>query len=53
MPASPTPPPVKPFASSLLRSLYADNARVYYKTHSLSRSIGGTVRNSHAVGRRT
>ncbi len=42
-----------PFYSSLLRSLYANNSLVYYKPNSLSWSIGSTVKNSHAVSKRT
>lgn len=42
-----------PFYSSLLRSLYTNNAQVYYKKGSLSWSIGSTVRNSRAVRKRT
>ena len=42
-----------PFFSSLLRSLYSDNSRVFYKSNSLSWSIGSTVRNSRAVSKRT
>ena len=44
---------VPPFYSSLLRSLYSNNSLVFYKPHSVSWSIGSTVRNSGAVARRT
>ncbi len=47
------PSPTKPFMSSLLLPLYANNSQVYYKTHSLAWSIGSTVRNSSAVSKRT
>jgi len=54
-PTPPTPPapPVNTFFNNLVRSLYTDNAQVYYKPHSLSRSIGNTVRNARAVSKRT
>ena len=48
-----TQPNGRNFASSLLRSLYANNAQVYYKPHSLSSSIGHTVSNARAVSKRT
>ena len=47
---SPPPPPPPRF---LMRSLFTNNAQVYYKPHSLSRSIGNTVRNARAVSKRT
>ena len=48
---SSTPPP-RPFFS--MRSLYTNNAQVYYKSHSLSTGSGGSgVRNSRQKQRRT
>jgi hypothetical protein len=53
----PTPPPSPPspppsYFSRMVGSLYSDNTK-FYKAHSLSASIGSTVRNSRAVARRT
>ena len=48
-----SPPVYKPFYSSLLLPLFANNAQVYYKKGTLSWSIGSTVRNSGAVRKRT
>lgn len=39
--------------SKMVRSLFSDNSRVYYKPNSLSWTIGSTVRNSRAVSKRT
>jgi hypothetical protein len=44
---------VNTFYNSLLWSLYSDNSRVFYKSNSLSSSIGSTVRNARAVSKRT
>ena len=49
---APTPP--APTHSFSMRSLFTDNARVYYKTHSLSTGGGGSgVKNSRHKQRRT
>ena len=49
---APTPP--APTHSFSMRSLFTDNARVYYKTHSLSSGGGGSgVKNSRHKQRRT
>ncbi len=49
---NPTPIPYR-FSMKLCCSLYSDNARVYYKPHSLSSGGTGTVRNSSTKSRRT
>jgi surface protein len=51
-PPPPPPAPPAPFYG-MVQSLYSDNSLVYYKPHSLSASIGSTVRNSRAVAKRT
>jgi hypothetical protein len=39
--------------SSSMKSIFADNSRVYYKPHTLASGGVGTVRNSHSKSKRT
>ena len=39
--------------TSYMRSVFSNNAQVYYKEHSLQSSGAGTVSNSRAKSRRT
>jgi hypothetical protein len=56
VPIIPSQPPPTPSPQPFFRmvgSVNSDNSRVYYKPHSLSWSVGSTVRNSRAVSKRT
>ena len=49
-----SPPLINPVSMrGILTSLFTDNARVYYKPHSLGAGGVGTVRNNHTKGKRT